>query len=110
MSDAALLDSIAARLRTLRARAGLTQAQLGEMAGVSAQMLSHIERSENWPSIPQLAAIASALRVPVSYFFAEATEGQRERIAHILEALTPADEELAMALLDTILRTRSSQD
>jgi len=105
MEAKSLLQTIASRLRSLRDEKGLTQAQLGELAGLSGPMLSHIERCLNWPSLPQLAAIAAALDVPVTFFLATDDDGHhRARIAHLLDTLSPKDAELGAAILATIAR------
>ena len=108
MEAESLLQTIASRLRSLRDERGLTQAQLGELVGLSGPMLSHIERCQHWPSLPQLAAIADALEVPVTFFLATGDdEGHhRARIAHLLDTLSPQDAELGAAILATIARQR----
>ncbi|MGE5546436.1 MAG: helix-turn-helix domain-containing protein [Solirubrobacterales bacterium] len=109
MAADSLLQIIASRLRSLRDEKGLTQAQLGEIAGLSGPMISHIERCQHWPSLPQLATIADALGVPVAYFLTSPDEGNRARIVHILEGLAPEDAELGAAILATIARQRDAR-
>ncbi len=55
----------------LRTERGLTQAQLGQQAGLSASYLSQIERGVTTPSLTSLAALARALGVDVGLFFEE---------------------------------------
>lgn len=62
--------SMASRLRAIRALRGLSQARLAELAGVSRNVISNLERNENAgrkPSDPQLSTVyrlAQALDVP----------------------------------------------
>ncbi len=55
------MDSIAKRMRERRRALGMTQAQLAEAAGVSAELVSRIERARCMPSVLSLVAFAEAL-------------------------------------------------
>ena len=59
------------RLRALRKRGGLSVRQLAERAGLSASMLSYVERGETSMSLVTLEKILSALGVSVAAFFSE---------------------------------------
>lgn len=52
-----------ARLRELRNRAGMTQQQLGEAAGVSYKFLGSTERGEENPTLSTIAKLAAALGI-----------------------------------------------
>jgi transcriptional regulator with XRE-family HTH domain len=56
-------EILAARLKELRAKAGLTQAQLAEKVGLSTSHLAQIERLERAPSLSVLDTFAKALGV-----------------------------------------------
>jgi transcriptional regulator with XRE-family HTH domain len=56
------------RLRALRARAGLTQQQLAEMAGLHRQGIVKLERGEREPAWSTLLALADALNVGLQEF------------------------------------------
>lgn len=58
------------QLRTLRKKAGYTQEQLAEAAGISVDFLSLVERGINAPSFENLEKLSRALHVPVAAFFA----------------------------------------
>ena len=60
---------IGLQIRTLRRGLEITAAELASRARVSGSMLSKIERGLASPSIATLAALAAALKVPVSRFF-----------------------------------------
>src|ERR1700724_2490084 len=65
---------IGIEVRRLRKSLDLTVAELGLAAGISAGMLSKIENGAISPSLATLAALATALNVPISRLFAETDE------------------------------------
>lgn len=65
---------IGARLRARRIALGLTQQQLGDMVGVTYQQAYKYEMGINRIAGGRLRAIAQALSVEVSYFFADADD------------------------------------
>ena len=60
-----------------RSRADMTLAQLSQRSGISAAMISKIERGDVSASLASLNALAEALHLPVINFFA-ATAGKSE--------------------------------
>jgi transcriptional regulator with XRE-family HTH domain len=67
------------RVRVLRKRKGMTQEQLAEVADISVDFLSLMERGVNAPSFATLERLADALGVPVKELF-EFGEMTRESI------------------------------
>lgn len=65
---------IAKRVRALRLQRGLSQAELGEVLGVTFQQVQKYERGTNRISAGRLYRIAGVLEVPVSFFY-EGLEG-----------------------------------
>lgn len=57
---------ISSRIRELRKKAGMTQTQLAEKAGIPQSHVSRLENGEHSPSFTTLEKIAMALNVPVS--------------------------------------------
>ena len=57
------------RIRFLRSAHHLTQEKLAELAGISVDFLSLIERGKNSPSFENLADLADALGVSVAQLF-----------------------------------------
>lgn len=57
------------RLRHLRERQALSQAELARRAGTSASQVNAVERGNRAPTVGTLAAFASALRVSPAVFF-----------------------------------------
>ncbi|MDR2875370.1 MAG: helix-turn-helix domain-containing protein [Methylobacillus sp.] len=98
------MNVIAKRLKEARAQAGLSQAGLGVLAGmdemsVSARM-NQYERGKHVPDFGTVSRIAAALKVPTTYFYAEAdeeadllvkfhrlTKAQRARVLAFINAL-----------------------
>lgn len=62
-------------LKKLRKDKGMTQKQLGEVAGCTAREISMYEAEERKPSIKTTQALAHALSVPVGTLFGEAQDG-----------------------------------
>jgi transcriptional regulator with XRE-family HTH domain len=65
------VGQVIARERAIR---GLTIAELAERAGMSAGLLSQLERGIGNPSIETAAKISGALRVPIGTFFVGARQ------------------------------------
>ncbi|CAD7051291.1 XRE family transcriptional regulator [Pseudorhizobium endolithicum] len=63
--------SIGDRVRSLRARRGLTLTELAQRSGVSRAMISRIERADASPTAALLARICEALGETLSAFFAD---------------------------------------
>jgi transcriptional regulator with XRE-family HTH domain len=75
MSDVSV---IAERLKEARTRAGISQKQLGVMAGIDAfsasPRINQYERGKHEPDLRTLARLAAVLEVPVAYFYCEDPE------------------------------------
>ena len=56
-------------IKKYRNKRGLTQNKLSEMAGISCDYLSEIERGKKIPSLKRFIAIADALDIPYEKFF-----------------------------------------
>ena len=69
------LLSLGTKLRGLRKERDLSQRDLANQSGVSANAISLIERNEISPSVATLQRLATALSVRISYFF-EGNDGQ----------------------------------
>ncbi|MDA2988609.1 MAG: cupin domain-containing protein [Actinomycetota bacterium] len=63
------VSAIGARIRRLRLERNLTLQMMSERTGLSASMLSMVERGRTSPSIGSLVAVASALEVRMTEFF-----------------------------------------
>jgi transcriptional regulator with XRE-family HTH domain len=67
-------------LKTLREKAGLTQAELAGKAGTSQKAISFWERGEREPAFSRIRKLCNALDVPCGAFFGE-TERPAEKSA-----------------------------
>lgn len=63
--------AVGARVRSLRADAGMTQTELAAAAAIGRVTLARIESGEQSPRFETLAAIAQALRLPVRDLLAD---------------------------------------
>jgi transcriptional regulator with XRE-family HTH domain len=61
--------SLGERLRHLRSERRLSQRDLAQLAGISTNSVSLIEREEISPSVSTLQSLAEALKIKISYFF-----------------------------------------
>jgi transcriptional regulator with XRE-family HTH domain len=74
-------------LRGLRKERSLSQRELADLAGLSPNAISLIERDEISPSVATLQRLAAALAVKMSYFFESET---RARVLHFRASQRPA--------------------
>ena len=65
---------IGEKVRTLRLKKKLGLVQLGEHTGLSAALLSKIERGQLFPTLPTLLRIALVFGVGLEHFFVDRTE------------------------------------
>lgn len=70
--------AIGQKVRALRLERGLSQAELGRMAGVSFQQLQKYEKGYNRISAGRLQRIAAALDVPITKFYSDMRRGGTE--------------------------------
>jgi transcriptional regulator with XRE-family HTH domain len=97
--DGAVLD-VGVRVRALRESMGLSLRDLGDRSGVSAPMLSQVERGETSPTLSVAARIAGGLDLSLSQLLRldeadhvvvvrRADGRRRRRGGHAVEELTP---------------------
>lgn len=84
---------VAARLKELRTRRGLTLDELATQSGVSRSMISLIERAESSPTAKVLDKLAAGLGVTLATLFAEAERGDAIPLARRDEQLEWRDPE-----------------
>lgn len=66
--------NVGQRIRAIRERQGLSLRALAEQCGLSLNAISLIERGENSPTVSSLHLLATALSVPITYFFEDENE------------------------------------
>jgi transcriptional regulator with XRE-family HTH domain len=90
MNGQTIKDTLGGNIKLLRARRGLSQADLAEKADISINFLSNIERGIKFPQPDMLSKLANALGVEVNKLFLEHTalDDGRELLNHMSEDLT----------------------
>ena len=76
---------IGMRIRTLRLERGLSQAELGEVLGISFQQIQKYEKGVNRVSAGRLHRVAEALQVPVTFFYAGFAPDRGRADSHFIE-------------------------
>lgn len=91
MSETTLAPApfIGEKLRAARERDKLSQRELAAKAEISASMLSQIETGKVTPSVRSVYNIATALSLPIDYFFPQTDNAPPVRVA--LEDMTASD-------------------
>ena len=73
--------SIGEKLRSLRLRKSLGLVELGKHTGLSAALLSKLERGKLFPTLPTLLRIAMVFGVGLEYFF---TDERKRRVVGVV--------------------------
>lgn len=73
--------SIGEKLRSLRLRKSMGLVELGKHTGLSAALLSKLERGKLYPTLPTLLRIALVFSVGLDYFF---TDERKRRVVAIV--------------------------
>lgn len=73
--------SIGEKLRTLRLRKSMGLVELGKHTGLSAALLSKLERGKLFPTLPTLLRIAMVFGVGLDYFF---TDDRSRRVVGVV--------------------------
>jgi transcriptional regulator with XRE-family HTH domain len=73
--------SIGEKLRTLRLRKSMGLVELGKHTGLSAALLSKLERGKLFPTLPTLLRIALVFGVGLDYFF---TDERKRRVVAVI--------------------------
>lgn len=73
--------SIGEKLRTLRLRKSMGLVELGKHTGLSAALLSKLERGKLFPTLPTLLRISMVFGVGLEYFF---TDERKRRVVGIV--------------------------
>jgi transcriptional regulator with XRE-family HTH domain len=105
-------QQVGQKIRLLRERSGISIRQLAKIAGVTAGMISCIERQKSSPSIYTLQKILTALGTDLGAFFAEGIDHQngpvflREQMRVVTDAVRsytlifPKSENIKVEILD----------
>ncbi|MDR2143045.1 MAG: helix-turn-helix domain-containing protein [Treponema sp.] len=103
MDGQAIKETLGKNIKLLRARRGLSQADLSEKADISINFLSNIERGLKFPLPNMLSKLASALGVEVNELFLEnlASNDNKELLNHMSEDLM---KNVTLAMTDVFKR------
>lgn len=98
---------IGARIHTYRKSLGITQAKLGESAGVEPSNISHIERGATKLSLPTLMKIANSLGVSLDDLVAESLQKSRHvSIKELDELLSDCSEREIKSIVQIVKSTK----
>ena len=103
---------VGSRVRMRRKMLGLSQEKLGEKLGITFQQIQKYEKGTNRVGASRLQAMASAMEVPVSYFFPDATPSadgagmQEEGAAFMMDFMSTSE---GLELSRAFVRIRSSK-
>ncbi len=100
-------EFIAKKIRVYRKKAGLTQAQLAEIAGITSKQLSRIEIAQYMPSVPTFLRIVKALNIDISEFGMENVKfhnHKREEFNKFVYDLTDSELNFCFGMLKDILK------
>lgn len=98
------------RIKQLREAAGLSQADLAQLAGKSVETISNFERGKTIPSVRTLAALTPHLDCSMADFFtntsiAKPAAGEVARaLAVKLKMIAQEDQQLLTAIADLLAR------
>ena len=81
ISDGLGRYSIGEKLRTMRLRKSMGLVELGKHTGLSAALLSKLERGKLFPTLPTLLRIAMVFGVGLDYFF---TDERKRRVVGVV--------------------------
>src|ERR1700688_2368463 len=81
ISDGLGRYSIGEKLRSLRLRKSMGLVELGKHTGLSAALLSKLERGKLFPTLPTLLRIAMVFGVGLDYFF---TDERKRRVVGVV--------------------------
>lgn len=106
--DYALLGQ---RIASLRTKKGLTQEKLSEMAGITNNYLSNIERSRSIPSLETLMSLCAALDVTPNHILIGTDDTMPEYllndITSLLSECTPRERRIIFSFVDILINNRT---
>ena len=101
-----LHHKIGKQIKLLRGRTRLSQARLADMANVSTEYLSRVERGKAAASVNLLARLADGMGVNLQDLFAfettEAVDPLKARANRIARTIVQADDEVGKVLEDLV--------
>lgn len=112
VSDESITRSVGRRLRAARERAGITQAELAERAGLQAESISRIETGQRALSLGNLGRLATALEVGLGDLIDEGRaepmprlSAEETKVLEMWRGLGERDRGLVMSLVKAAARS-----
>ena len=93
------------RIKELRLKRGLSQAELAKLVGVTASTVSQVEANIIYPSLPSLLKMAEVLAVEITSLFEKALEVEKRIIFPAAEAVSVGFPDLPKGSLEGRLLT-----
>jgi transcriptional regulator with XRE-family HTH domain len=93
------------RIKELRLKRGLSQAELAKLVGVTASTVSQVEANIIYPSLPALLKMTEVLSVDITSVFQHALEPEKRIIFPAAEAVSVGFRDLPKGALDGSLLT-----
>lgn len=110
---AELVQRLGERLRKLRKQKGLSQEQLGELAGLHTNYIGQIERGEKNLTIQTLERVVSALQVSLEevfrYIDPAVGEDTLSEITSLLVSRSPEDHEMVLRVVTSVFEWEASK-
>nr|WP_275976876.1 helix-turn-helix domain-containing protein [Polyangium aurulentum] len=99
-----------ARLRELRMEQGMTLDELAEASGLSLRHLSCLENGQIMMGLTVLAALSTALRLPLVCFVIFPDEDERDRFVDMLRKMSPDQLREFQEKIRPLLQERSERN
>ena len=101
--------AIGQRIKDVRARIGMSQERLAELAGLSMTHTSHIETGNTKVSLPALVQIANALNVSLDDLVCDSLDKAKTIFENeITQTVQDCSEQEIRVIADTIIALKSS--
>ena len=101
-----ITHTVASKLKLARSSKGWSLDKASQQCNVSKAMLGQIERQESSPTIARLWNIATGFELPLSYFFTETVEEQKNNDESIkISTLFAFDEQTKMEVFSLTLQS-----
>ena len=98
---------IGKRIKQCRERLGLSQEELAEKTGLTANYISTLERGMSFPRCEKLILILNGLEVPADAIFCDVVEHstayQTSELSKKIEALPPESQKRILHLMELIV-------
>jgi len=95
-------SALGKRIKTERKKKGITQERLGELCGLSAAHIGHIERGTRIPSLETVHSVSCVLDVSIDRLLYDSLDGKSVVLNGISATLEGKDEAKVKSFLATV--------